>query len=279
MATRSELCPRYLDSETTYHLLFHCPFASVVWSGWKKGNDLVDSENTDFVTCWISLVEKLSKMEGRLALIQEAAWVLWSIWLARNAMIFRDEFKDLWQVLNEAAYSYHEFQQATNVERLPAAPNPEALPSCWQPPPPLATKINFDGAFIAASRTGSGACVARDSAGKILSSYAFYVQHAATPSLMEALALRASINLAMRLRLQNTIFEGDAKGIIEAMKYGSNLDSNCDVILNDCRKLCENLQGCSFFFVRRNCNWVAHRVAKKALRDREFYNNPLAQIV
>ncbi|XP_050238321.1 uncharacterized protein LOC126687809 [Mercurialis annua] len=118
----------------------------------------------------------------------------------------------------------------------------------WSPPV-SEIKINFDGAYRKDDKMGV------------------------------ALALREAILLARRLRIQNLIFEGDAKSIIDFMSGKGIVGSDCEVIMINCKALCEQSNFNRFKFIYRHCNWMAHDITKKALRDPLFCNNPLIQMV
>ncbi|XP_050238292.1 uncharacterized protein LOC126687779 [Mercurialis annua] len=148
----------------------------------------------------------------------------------------------------------------------------------WQPPPINIIKVNFDGAFNRATCTGTGACVARNHNGKPIHSHAQVFNHVQSPMVVEALALREAILVARRLQVMEIIFEGDAKCIIDAMKGELSVDLDCDVILEDCRRLCQTFRLVSFEFIRRSGNWVANYLAKRSLRDNLFCYNTLAQL-
>ncbi|XP_050211337.1 uncharacterized protein LOC126661530 [Mercurialis annua] len=210
-------------------------------------------------------------------LLERGAWILWALWIGRNAMIFREEHSDPRGVLAVADNLFNDCLRALQPESSSLRATP--APVQWQHPPANVIKINFDGAFHKVSGSGVGACVARSHDGKPLASAARRHDNVNTPVIVEALALREAIQLAGRLRFKEVIFEGDAKGIIEAMRSGARTDLACDVILHDCRILCQSFALVSFSFVRRSGNWVAHSLAKKALRDVSFRCNNLAQLM
>ncbi|XP_050233568.1 uncharacterized protein LOC126682054 [Mercurialis annua] len=164
--------------------------------------------------------------------------------------------------------------EATNIRSVCTQPPPQ-----WTPPPANTLKINFDGAFHNASGNGVGAAVTRNQEGRPIATVARRFTHVNSPTLVEALALREAVLLAKSRQLTTVIFEGDAKGIIDAMIEGSNLNPACDVVLHDCRILCSSFSAVSFSFIRRTGNWVAHSLAKKSLKDIPFCTNTLAHLV
>ncbi|XP_055961779.1 uncharacterized protein LOC130015508 [Mercurialis annua] len=231
---------------------------------------------------WCLVNHKFDNSVDKEESLQLFVWILWAIWLARNALIFKDENWDPGTVLLKANELHTEWLNICNHNResVNAQPmiNPIAGPH-WVPPPGNAHKINFDGVFISVSSVGVGACVARDHRGKVIASVACRFSNVTSAAVVEALALREAIGLAKSLNLIDPIFEGDAKCIIDAMNGKYAVDMDCEVILEDCRFFCRSILDCSFRFVKRSCNWVAHIVVKRALRDNFFCCNPLAQLL
>ncbi|XP_055960162.1 uncharacterized protein LOC130014978 [Mercurialis annua] len=204
----SSLCPRCNQEESVDHLLLRCPSGLNV----EFGNS--------------------------------AIWIMWSLWLARNSLIFRDEDSDPITVINSAASLHQEFSQDAKI-----------------------------------SSKDSAGTSARDHGGKVICSTARKFHFVNSPSLVDALAMREAIYLAQFLKLPTVLFEEDAKAIIDAMTNGSMVDLDCEVVVQDCRILVKNNSSYPFSFINRKCNWVAHVVAKKALKEFDFCNNALAQIL
>ncbi|XP_050207834.1 uncharacterized protein LOC126657216 [Mercurialis annua] len=216
------------------------------------------------------------------AVLRKTIILFWAIWEARNALVFSDLDSNPIEVLQTATRFQNDFSRLTPRRLTVNAPSRDseaAANATWSPPPVSEIKINFDGAYRKDDKMGVGACVARDHDGRPIHSCAKSFDNVSSPALIEALALREAILLARRLRIRNPFFEGDAKSIIDFMSGKGNVGSDCEVILIDCKVLCEQSNFTHFTFIYRHCNWVAHDVAKKALRDPLFCNNSLAQVV
>ncbi|XP_050211529.1 uncharacterized protein LOC126661711 [Mercurialis annua] len=96
--------------------------------------------------------------------------------------------------------------------------------------------------------------------------------------VIEVMALREAICLATGMHLTSFIFEGDTKGIIEAMSRGVSTNAACDVVLHDFCLLSQAFSVCSFSLIRRISNWVTDSIVKQSLRDNSFHCNSLAQM-
>ena len=91
----SDSCPFCSETESTSHLLLHCPTASEVWT-------VVDSLNFDPADCETihDLRNPQLTCKTRNTVIMA---ILWSIWKRRNAKIFKNEVESLGAVLRHAA--------------------------------------------------------------------------------------------------------------------------------------------------------------------------------
>ncbi|XP_050207383.1 uncharacterized protein LOC126656807 [Mercurialis annua] len=274
---RCELCPRCPNTETISHILLQCPFAETVWMGSSCHLREAALIAGNFKEFWASMNNSADKVERWTSI----AWISWAIWLARNAAIFREDDTDPLMVLGRASDLQGEYMAANASNRVrPAVTRPEIIQNLhWQPPSYNGIKINFDGAVHVQSKICAGACVARDTRGSVLASFARQFRSVTSPALCEAFALREALLLAIRMRLKFVHFEGDAKSIIEAMTENKPTDVACEVVIQDCRKLSKPFPFFTFGFVNRSINWVAHSVAKKALHDSSFCCNSLAQVL
>ena len=66
------------------------------------------------------------------------------------------------------------------------------------------------------------------------------------------------------------VFEGDATGVINAIKSGTAEHSSFGHIIDDIYHLSSQLNWCDFCFVNRSCNKVADALAKKAKEGEDF---------
>ena len=88
----------------------------------------------------------------------------------------------------------------------------------WRAPPTGFMKINFDGAvFDDANMSGVGVVI-RDSYGEVLASCSEKISQAYEAEVIEALAAQKALSFAQELGFQNVILEGDALGLIQALK-------------------------------------------------------------
>lgn len=88
--------------------------------------------------------------------------------------------------------------------------------------------------------------------------------------------MRDSIFAGSCQRLRRVICEGDSSSLIRGIAKQQTF-IQIQAIVDDILTLISTLT-LDFMFFRRQCNWVAHNLAAKVLRDDCFLYNPLEQV-
>ena len=91
-----------------------------------------------------------------------------------------------------------------------------------------------------------------------------------TVAEVEILACRRPVIFVLELSLLKLVFEGDAAGVINAIKYGSAEHSSSGRIIDDIYHSSSQLNCFDFCFVNRSCNKVVIALAKKAKEGEDF---------
>lgn len=85
----STRCVRCNEEEYITHMLFHCPYAKQVWDLAPAATMINPETFADFREGW----ERIRKINSLPSVGIEAgsfaAWILWSIWLSRNHLVFQ----------------------------------------------------------------------------------------------------------------------------------------------------------------------------------------------
>ncbi|KAL0367571.1 UNVERIFIED_CONTAM: hypothetical protein Sradi_3647200 [Sesamum radiatum] len=134
----------------------------------------------------------------------------------------------------------------------------------WLPPLLEYVKLNFDGAcFWEGQELGVGVC-ARGASGECLAWLAKRVDRMGNCELVEALAARDVVLLALHKRWRSIIVEGDCATLIPKILSPGDDYSVVGPISLDIRSLSSRFHACVFQFVKRSCNTIAHALAKPA---------------
>ena len=104
----------------------------------------------------------------------------------------------------------------------------------------------------------------RNEQGQVMASLAEKLAMLPTVEILEAMVGRRAMIFMEELGLRRAIFEGDSEIIVKALA-GDCLDRSCiGHIIKDCKSLMGCFQTCSFSYVRRQSNGVAHALARRA---------------
>uniref|UniRef100_A0A2N9GPM4 Reverse transcriptase domain-containing protein n=1 Tax=Fagus sylvatica TaxID=28930 RepID=A0A2N9GPM4_FAGSY len=132
----------------------------------------------------------------------------------------------------------------------------------WEPPPPQVVKLNVDAALAANITTL--AVTARDHCGNVLKAWAKPLN--SNDSLeAEAAVILWAVELALSEKYCNIIVESDAQLCIDALTGpGDAVDWKIRVLCSNTKLLALSFMSCSFVWVRRDANHMAHSLAKAA---------------
>ena len=112
--------------------------------------------------------------------------------------------------------------------------------------------------------------VIRDWQGAVIGALSVRIPLPQTVAEVEILACRRAVSFALELSLHEVVFEGDAVGVINAIKPGTIEHSSFSHIIDNIYHSSSQLNWCDFCFVNRSCNKVADALAKKAKEGEDF---------
>ncbi|XP_059431494.1 uncharacterized protein LOC132164997 [Corylus avellana] len=122
-------------------------------------------------------------------------------------------------IIHQARIHLHEYEQAqTSMGAAASGVSPTRPALQWQPPPDGFIKLNWDASIDAAGEKMGMRIVARDHAGRVLTTVCNTRLHVQDPSSDEALAMRQVVELCVEMGWQQVILERDALEIIQHMQ-------------------------------------------------------------
>ncbi|XP_023911979.1 uncharacterized protein LOC112023597 [Quercus suber] len=134
----------------------------------------------------------------------------------------------------------------------------------WTPPETQHFKLNYDAAtFIEDNKAGLGV-VLRNSEGHPIASLTQQIPLPATVIEVEALAARRAMELALELSLDNIVLEGDNESLFKALKSRDKSLTQYGHLIKDILFLSSHFSEFTVSFARRQCNKMAHSLARKA---------------
>jgi len=134
----------------------------------------------------------------------------------------------------------------------------------WIPPGLETYKVNYDGAmFTELGEAGIG-IVVRNEKGEVMASIAKKIPSPESIEMLEALVARRAAIFSVELGLHQVVIKGDSEIVFKALLGWCLERSGIGHIIKDCKSISGFLQTCSFSHTRRQGNYVAHALAKRA---------------
>ena len=155
----------------------------------------------------------------------------------------------------------HKFQEMVIVDDQIANQTPPKK-ILWTKPPPSTVKLNVDAAC--SSNSSWLAVVARDDQGSILKGWT-KVFRSCKAVVTKAKAILWAVQIEKSENFQSVIIKGDAKVCFDAIngdleKCSWAIAFQC----NDMVVLSKKFESCTFCWIKRDANFVAHSLAKFA---------------
>ena len=191
----------------------------------------------------------------------------WLLWNRRNAICLDRLTHPLNQVLSVAGEMLHDFLDAQDE----ASMTPQVLTQPhWSAPTQTWYKANFDGALFSSTDAAGLGVVIRDNVGAVIGALSMRIPLPQSVATVETLACRCVVQFTVEIGLHEVIFEGDAAGVIQAIKNREADQSTHGHIVCDIQDHVSLLAFSNFCFVPRSCNRVADALAKRAKTGLEF---------
>ncbi|KAJ9135942.1 hypothetical protein P3X46_033062 [Hevea brasiliensis] len=229
------------------------------------------------IDCWSEIATALSQFQANRDYLPLVAFLFWRLWKSRNMLTFENKQMQFQEVVAIAIHSLEEFQQAHKASQSLPTQSPRPL-SNWSPPAPGCFKINFDVALAKHRNEGSIVAIIRDSSGQPLGWYCKKVSNLLSSLVLEALACKLAVQLAIDKVINDVIVEGDALVVIQGVQSQEPM-LEIQGIIQDVAILTQSIQRISFTHASRVCKKAAHSLAQKSLHDLSFLYNPMMQVM
>lgn len=264
----SEICPLCnVCEETTLHCLVYCSFAQGCLEGIGVAN------NTDNPTTFAGWLEMIMGQHTN-SMIPKIAMLLWSVWKARNMVIWQDTYQHVDEVLRTARSTLDQWIEAQAKNFVPSIGNLHTMDGkeLWTKPSQQTIKINLDAAlFDSDNMVGYGLC-ARDHTGRLIDARAVCQRGRTSAVLAEALAFKEALSWIKSKQWHNVLIETDCLKVVQALRSSLTFTSPLGLVIADCKQLMQGIANAAFCFIKRSANRVAHCLARQSifLSDRSF---------
>ena len=286
----TSLCAMCDESyEDTSHVFFDCLRARIVWQQSLLLSKVISVMQKSSTTAEIifTLLQELPQGQA-----EQFATLLWSVWKSRNLRVW-ENVTDTGQVIVERAKQLLQnwnfancTKQISGAAGTAVAPHTTAVMTdsaaavmtdsaatvalpvqCkWLKPHQGRLKCNVDASFSETLNcVGFGLCI-RDEYGNFTKAKTLWSIPVCSSDVGEALGLYHAIQWVRELQLSSVDFELDAKKVLDYFNKGGNDISEFGVIMDECRKNCNDcFENSKVEFSRRQANVVAHTLARETI--------------
>ncbi|XP_012852902.1 PREDICTED: uncharacterized protein LOC105972486 [Erythranthe guttata] len=235
------------------HVVLGCRSILQLW----LGSPFYLKLNGEFPSFWTWLqFLKMSLSNDNFLL---AVVVCWKLWDLRNNIIHGESgFR-----VDELVPWFKSYLVMFNEARSPTLPLKErSNPIAWQPPPHGVVKVNYDVAIPPGSNFYLTAMVARNSLGQTIWWSVERIPGIIRPVEGEAHAALKAILKAFCRGWPAVIMEGDCLNIIGALQDEDHSLTSYGAFIEEIKIIAKTFNSCSFSFVKRHCNQLAHFLAR-----------------
>ncbi|XP_060965020.1 uncharacterized protein LOC133034003 [Cannabis sativa] len=202
----SPICPICQEAEeSTFHALVGCCFARACWN---RSLVSICSWSADSFGSWFQALSARISSQA----LEEAAMVTWSIWKARNEVVWQQKSPTAASVVLSARSFLDQFRFAQSRTTSSLSNSSIGLSSRvhWITPISDQIKVNVDSAlFNDVSRFGMG-CLACNHVGQVLEAFTSSREGIVGPEIAEIIGIKEAVNWIQRHNLQNVLLETDS---------------------------------------------------------------------
>lgn len=260
----SPICKRCGERETELHVLFHCPFAVKVW-------DLVPcllkpvAQSTNSVADLLLQCQKMISLPPvGLGNTQIYPWILWTLWINRNQLLFEKKLFSEESTVLKAIRDAKAWKAAQIIISKPSIPQYVVGSSLSPAVNSFTWSVFSDAAWDQATGNCGLGWQLRDSENAVAESSSTHRRFVSSALVAEALAVKAAVTTAVQFHVSSLTVNSDSKNLILLLKTQGQ-DVALRGVLHDIHVLSQSFTSISFNFIPRLANSQADTLAKTAL--------------
>ncbi|XP_060959571.1 uncharacterized protein LOC133030706 [Cannabis sativa] len=269
LPTRMQLQSKHVDvpaacvfchssAESISHVLLECHFAQSCWNR-AAVCTATAAVRSDFSLWFESLLHR-----GRVGMVEEGSMVAWSIWKARNELLWKNKTRTAAEVVSHARSVLDQwcYAQSNRFEPLMVSKNNHHKEEHWSKPEANKIKVNVDGAIFQSMGSYGVGIVARDSNGQLIEASTILRVGNVQSTTVEAFGIKEALSWIKGKQWSNVVVETDSLVSVHALSSSVFMPSVFGLLISDCKRLLDCLCDVSVTFVSRSANKTAHCLAR-----------------
>ncbi|XP_060962217.1 uncharacterized protein LOC115711062 [Cannabis sativa] len=244
--------------ESISHVLLECQFAQSCWNR-AAVSTAATAVGFDFSLWFESLLHR-----GRAGMIEEGSMVAWSIWKARNELLWKNKSRTAVEVVSHArsVLDQWSYAQSNRFEPLLVPENQHHKEEHWSKPEANKIKVNVDGAIFQSIGSYGVGIVARNSNGHLIEATTTLRLGNVQSTTIEAFGIKEALSWIKDKDWSNVVVETDSLVSVQALSSLVFMPSVFCLLISDCKRLLNCLCDVSVTFVSRSANKTAHCLAR-----------------
>ncbi|CAG7907135.1 unnamed protein product, partial [Brassica rapa] len=259
------VCVRCKEQETACHTFFHCPFAKEVWSKIPIQGMVHLATEDDFKDVLVAFRSVICLPPSGIT-NSILPWICWSIWKARNILIFENRTLSPVETATNGIRLAREWNLAQPVKEgknpsRTSIPTGEHRSNAELQASPI---CKSDAAWNNQTKKAGLAWIINGPDNKRITQGIEVKEYVFSPLIAEALALRAAISTAVNLDLSGLRVFSDNITLIRAINNDMQAKEIYGIV-NDIQRIASAFVAISFSHLNRKNNVEADCLAKQAL--------------
>ncbi|KAL1806238.1 hypothetical protein ACET3Z_029306 [Daucus carota] len=256
----SNLCPTCnVKEETTMHCLISCEFAKACC---QVTGDVNVTYNIQNLSDWLATVMDVYGTSK----VVEMGMLMWSIWKARNQIVWHNTFTHVDEVVRSAHVTFDQWldAQSKNFTQSLDVMDPMDGKEHWMKPVRNTIKIIVDAALFNDENKFGFGCIARDHTGRLIGARSVSRVGKLDAGLAEAIAFKEALSWTKSKQWNKVTVETDCLTLVKALRSSISIASTFGLVISDCKRLLQDIADADFCFVKRSANRVAHCLARQS---------------
>ncbi|XP_018443429.2 uncharacterized protein LOC108815283 [Raphanus sativus] len=258
------LYPRCKEVETAMHTFFLCPFAKEVWNHIPLKSPVHIAEDSDFKTTLVCFRQAICLPPSGIR-FPILPWIVWTLWLARNKLIFEDKTSRPIEIATKGLSAALEWNQDRGKTEISIQPLPRVRPPPRRPIIGCENPCFVDAAWDASSQRAGVAWILNKDLPTLAQSGYRTFEFVSSPLMAESLALRHGIEMLLLRGISTATIFSDCLTLIRAINTKSQIKEIYGV-LQDIYGLSSQFGSIVFQFISRSQNDETDVLAKQALQ-------------